>query len=129
MPDAHQPDLTAISSIPMELCDHTGRFQIPPEVYEHRRSGLRKGIAKGYWFSLLPRHGVFLFAPNRGGERFARLFRETWGRLPLYARRRILKHWRSDPVPLPLFKPEIGLLKDWSGRETGRGLSGGWAVT
>ena len=48
-------------------------------------------------FPLLPRHGVKLHAPDGGGARFAQLFRETWRRLPLYARRRILALWR-EPV-------------------------------
>jgi hypothetical protein len=79
---------------------------------------------------LLPRHGVMLFAPNDGGERFTRLFRETWGRIPLGVRRRILAYWREPPaivwVRFPI-APVIELIPHWSERETGRGLRGDMA--
>lgn len=69
-----------------------------------------------YNFPLLPRHGVNLFAPNGGGERFARLFRETWRRLPLFVRRRLLKHWRCGLFPGHDFSPFVVLASDWPGR-------------
>lgn len=46
---------------------------------------------------ILPRSGLYLpqfgYADDR---RFARIFRETWLSLPLWARRRMLRHWRED---------------------------------
>ena len=58
---------------------------------------IKQGVKRGAYFPLLPRHNVYLFAPlpETGGERFARLFIETWKRIPLGPRRRILKHWKS----------------------------------
>ncbi len=45
---------------------------------------------------LLPRHGVRLRAFDTDqGERFAAVFAATWRRLPLYARRSLLRHWRA----------------------------------
>jgi hypothetical protein len=62
---------------------------------------------------LLPRHGVELFAPSGGGERFAGLFKEVWRAIPIGPRRSILKHWRKG-----LFgRPAIELLDDWSTSE------------
>jgi hypothetical protein len=59
---------------------------------------------------LLPRHGIWLTVPpaaaktladllagaRRPGELFASAWRETWQRIPLSARRRILKHWKNS---------------------------------
>lgn len=44
---------------------------------------------------LLPRHGVMLQAIDGDGPAFVARFRATWRRLPLYARRGILRHWRE----------------------------------
>ncbi|MEI7837617.1 MAG: hypothetical protein WCK05_14555 [Planctomycetota bacterium] len=44
---------------------------------------------------LLPRHGIRLFVVDGDGPRFANLFRETWQRLPLWARCRLLRYWRT----------------------------------
>jgi len=43
---------------------------------------------------LLPRREIDLFCVDGDGRRFARLFRNVWGRLPFSARRDLLKHWR-----------------------------------
>jgi hypothetical protein len=50
-----------------------------------------------YTLPLLPRHRSVLVYDGKhaDGERFGRLFRQTWARLPLKIRRRLLKHWRS----------------------------------
>jgi hypothetical protein len=47
------------------------------------------------YIPILPRHGVYLFCVAGDGRRFARLFGQTWRKLPLWARRRLLKHWRA----------------------------------
>ena len=44
---------------------------------------------------LLPRHKIRLFCVDGDGERFAGLFRQTWRKLSLTARRALLKHWRG----------------------------------
>jgi hypothetical protein len=69
---------------------------------------------------LVPRQPVFLSADGEvGGERFARLFRETWGRLPRYARRRILRVWRGLLAwGSPLAEaPRIELVDAWTAAE------------
>lgn len=71
---------------------------------------------------LLPRHGLNVLAPRGEGERFARLFRETWSRIPLGARRSILRHWREP------FIPSVDLVPDWSGREGATGYRAGKPV-
>ncbi len=68
------------------------------------------------WHSLLPRHKVELFAPQGNGPKFAANFIATWKRMPLWARRRILSHWRSDHELNFTRKPVIELLSDWSSR-------------
>jgi hypothetical protein len=75
---------------------------------------------------LLPRPGITLFATDGEGERFADLFRQTWRRLPLFVRRRSLKHWRGGIYPYQMVSPLIEVLPGWSRRETGRGLRGTW---
>ena len=52
---------------------------------------------------IVPRSGVYLTAFGHGDDKcFAGLFRNTWKRIPLWARRLMLKHWRdySDYKPL-----------------------------
>jgi hypothetical protein len=44
---------------------------------------------------LLARHGIDLTAIDGDGRRFSRVYRETWKRTPLGARRQLLGHWRS----------------------------------
>jgi hypothetical protein len=87
---------------------------------------LKRGLRAGYYWRLLPRHGVHLFAPCEGGERFARLFIETWKRLPYLARRRILGHWKKGPLGIG---PRIHLLPDWSGRRSRVDPDGALATT
>ena len=100
------------------------------DVEEYVRQARRDGVARGLAFPLLPRHGVWLFAPDGGGERFATLFQETWARIPLGPRRAIVRHWRSGPFAYPKpFGPEVGLMSGWSGRSGGRGLRGDKART
>src|SRR4051812_30768177 len=88
------------------------------------REIIERGLKSGQFRRLLPRHHIYLFAPKGGGERFARLFVETWRRLPLYARRRILKHWKNDRRADTVLRPQIELLSGWAGREKGPGLGG-----
>jgi hypothetical protein len=53
-------------------------------------------LERGRELLLLPRHKVrLLYTVPADGQRFARLFREVWKRMPLGARRAILKHWKA----------------------------------
>jgi hypothetical protein len=90
-----------------------------------RRSNVRveiaDGLQNGHVVPLLARHSVFLFAPEYDGERFVRLFRYAWSRLPLWVRRRILAHWRDGDhgtIFRQLLKssPQIELVGSWPGR-------------
>jgi len=49
---------------------------------------------------LLARHDIHLqdFGSEKQGARFAAVFRDTWQRLPLSARRALLAHWRAPDV-------------------------------
>jgi hypothetical protein len=47
-------------------------------------------------FPIVPRAGLRLWAFDGDGARTARLFAETWRGLPLWVRRRLLKHWRAE---------------------------------
>ena len=90
-------------------------------------ANLKRGIKDGHVVRLLPRHDVFLTAYGSSrahAPRFADLFRQTWARLPLYARRRILQHWRAGAHPFIAVSPDIELTDFWSERKTGRGLRG-----
>jgi hypothetical protein len=90
---------------------------------QQMRERVERGLARGWILRLLPRHHVYLHSPQAGGERFVRLFRATWGRLPCHARRRILRHWKTGGDHLN-FRPTIELLGDWAGRIGGEGLDG-----
>jgi hypothetical protein len=61
---------------------------------------LRPALKDGGAVRLLARQRVYAWTcdthAQRSAERFAQLFRGTWGRLPLWARRRILGHWYND---------------------------------
>ena len=46
---------------------------------------------------LLPKQKVALFVAAGDGSRFKRLFRETWKRIPLGARRALCRLWRNIP--------------------------------
>lgn len=71
---------------------------------------------------LLPRHGIRLHSPCGDGRRFARRFVETWARIPLWARRAMLAHWRKPPEDFRSSAiPSIQLLDSWPG-QVGKGL-------
>jgi hypothetical protein len=63
-----------------------------------------------------PATNVYFQAFDGDGSRFARLFRATWRRIPLWARRRILRYWREDFSGPIAVSPEITLAKSWKGR-------------
>ena len=68
-------------------------------------------------YAILPRHGIELCADDSCGpgeaRRFVRLFRATWGRTPLGARRQLLDHWRVDEeLGVRL---DVQLLPRWKG--------------
>jgi hypothetical protein len=92
-----------------------------------RKTFVRENIRVGNdepWFPLLSRHGIYLYAPNGGGERFSKLFVETWKRLPLWARRRMLRHWNSYNCSYLGYSPLIQLLSGWSNQRIDRGGGG-----
>lgn len=78
---------------------------------EVRRLNRKADIGPRY-IPILPRHGTYLFCVAGDGDRFARLFQQTWKKLPLSDRRKILKYWRESyyrffgdqatPAPWPL---------------------------
>ncbi len=57
----------------------------------------RSWLKTGHYYPLLPRHRVFLYAPARGGKRFAKRFVDVWKKIPLRDRRTLLRHWRKRP--------------------------------
>lgn len=88
----------------------------------------RKLKVPGY-YRLLPRHRIYLFAPEPStkeeAERFARLFVETWKRIPLRVRREMLWYWKEPERRAGIrMRPQIELLPDWSGHELRRGRRG-----
>src|SRR5579885_3722622 len=110
----------AVSSAAFDTLD-TIIFEHPP-VTAGRPPACTQPKGPGT-YSLLPRHGIRLFAPHGEGERFARLFANTWSQIPLGPRRSILRHWRQPcPILAGESLPRIHLLEDWSDRERGRGL-------
>src|SRR5687768_9510245 len=61
---------------------------------------------------LLPRHRIFLRSNSSQAQRFTRLFKSTWSRLPLSVRRDLCKFWRTTPLtPLTPIFPHIVLVK------------------
>ncbi|MBI2806097.1 MAG: hypothetical protein HYX68_14040 [Planctomycetes bacterium] len=48
-------------------------------------------------------------------KRFALIFRDTWKRVPIRARRLMVRHWRTCPIWLMqgLWSPTISLTDDW----------------
>lgn len=83
-----------------------------------------------------PRQNIYVVPYGFGDdERLARMILQTWKRIPLGPRRRILNHWRcpdelemfvnvpkpkhkpkpNDPFPFTLIRPRIELLSGWIG--------------
>jgi hypothetical protein len=56
--------------------------------------------------------------------RFARIFRDTWRRIPLWARRRLVGYWRQSQHWLLPVSPCIELLGDWFERDRDLGCVG-----
>jgi len=85
-----------------------------PISYERLNDGLREG-----WIvSILPIHGLYVWSPERNGQRFAELFRATWLQLPGHAIKRILRYWKRGYILdelLPM-TPTIDLFEFWNGR-------------
>src|SRR5262249_23509929 len=59
------------------------------------RDIIKAGLEESRVVRLLPRHDVYLWVYDGDGRRFALAFQETWKRLPLGARRRLLSYWAS----------------------------------
>ncbi len=93
----------------------------PPEfIRQWERMALSEGATTKVW----PRPPLYLFAPDGGAERFTRLFRETWLRIPYWCRRRMLIHWRPCPeCPSNILNPRVELLEFWKDTPL-RGLRG-----
>lgn len=72
-----------------------------PESFECTRENwlkwmIRPAVRKGHVLPIDARHQIYLWPYSGNGPRFVGLFRATWTRIPLGARRRMLKHWRDD---------------------------------
>jgi hypothetical protein len=65
---------------------------------------------------ILPRSGLFMFCIAGNGRRFAELFAAAWRRLPLWVRRRMLGHWRTNSACRML--AGIPIAEDADGRVT-----------
>ncbi len=78
----------------------------------------RRLVVKRYAFiGVMPRSGIYVWAAQGDGRRFAAIFRATWKSVPLGVRRRLLKYWRDDPEEVrPVFSPNIQLLSNWAER-------------
>jgi hypothetical protein len=79
---------------------------------------IREGLRDGWIVPLLQPHDLYLFAPDRDGQRFAELFRATWQELPGHATNRVLRYWRSRHYVaevLPM-RPTIEFLGFWARR-------------
>jgi hypothetical protein len=90
------------------------------------RSQLKASLNAGTVLAIDRRQQVYLRPFQGDGPRFVRLFRSTWRRLPLWARRRILGFWHDADdamANLVLHSPHIELLDGWSKRQ-GEGLRG-----
>jgi hypothetical protein len=60
------------------------------------REMLDRGVRKGSMLRLLRGHDVYLTFYENDGLRFAAQFRATWKRIPLRARRKMLKFWKES---------------------------------
>ena len=81
----------------------------------------RSWLKVGHYYPLLPRHHVYLYAPCRGGERFAKRFVEVWKRIPLRERRTLLRHWRQrsdDPLTGSAIVA-VMLVTSWGAKDPG----------
>jgi hypothetical protein len=94
------------------------------DAAERSRKIIEEGLRQGRYVRLLPRHDVVVFAPGGDGKRFARLFAETWRRLPYRVRRHVLKHWRESDLSFVNYSPQIELVDFWSQRMVEAGLGG-----
>jgi len=73
---------------------------------------LRKAMRNDAFHRLPPGRKFSVFAPGGGGAKFASIWGKTWSRLPLWMRRKILRHWReNDPErSAVIMSPVIELL-------------------
>ena len=81
---------------------------------------ITKMVGKEYYLPLLPRHGIYLTrAGHADEERFARVFRGVWKRIPLRARRTILRRWRTIRARhgRAAVMPQIQVLDRWENWE------------
>jgi hypothetical protein len=70
---------------------------------------LEPGLKNGTYYRLLPRHEIYLSAFHGEAKRFLGLFRLTWRRIPVQARRCILKYWKTKG---PDYREIVQLFKE-----------------
>jgi hypothetical protein len=71
---------------------------------------IKAQVKSGHIVPIQPRNRVYLTVFGGGdGPRFARLFRETWVRLPLSVRRKLLAHWRKGGTLGFIVSPDVEL--------------------
>src|SRR4051794_37744716 len=87
--------------------DPGGIMSEPCDPAEDLKKLVREGIREKLILRLHPTAPVFLKCPRRDGERFSRIFRGVWRRIPLGARRSVLRHWRNPANHYLLFSPSI----------------------
>ena len=69
------------------------------------------GVKRGVFLPIDARQRIYLWRRSGNGPRFVALFQATWRRLPLWVRRRILRHWRTHHRMTAMnFSPRIVLL-------------------
>jgi hypothetical protein len=76
------------------------------------------------YYKLLPRHGIQVFTGGEDGRTFVKMFRNSWRRLPLNVRRRIMAHWRLGNRPVcPIVEFSNMWIDSWTvfGQVTGNG--------
>src|SRR5262249_61075 len=89
---------------------------------DYCRSQIKNSLSTGRLLAVNARQRVYLWPYHGDGSRFVKLFRDTWRRLPLWARRRMLRLWHNTKdAELNLefvLSPRIVLLDGWSMRNS-----------
>jgi hypothetical protein len=80
-------------------------FDLTPGLREY----LRPAFKDGTLLPLLQRRCIYLTDDGGDSPRFARLFQETWKRIPLGARRRMLAYWRTGRNYGHILSPTVEL--------------------
>jgi hypothetical protein len=76
------------------------------------RQLVRIYIREGRYVPLLPGHSIYLEVTAGNGRRFARVFQETWRRIPLGDRRCLLRYWKAEgPSCGIILSPQVELVE------------------